>query len=65
MFKKQTLLVLFFGSLLCSQNSLAQQEPTFERISADLSLNHDAFFGFNPMMSLAYQFTETDAFTVY
>ncbi|MGY5847077.1 DUF6733 family protein [Salegentibacter sp. HM20] len=65
MFKKQTLLVFFFGSLLCSQNSLAQQEPPFERISADLSLNHDAFFGFNPMMSLAYQFTETDAFTVY
>ncbi|MBZ9728810.1 hypothetical protein LB467_03850 [Salegentibacter sp. JZCK2] len=64
MLKKQTILVLFFGALLWSQNSNAQQE-TIDKIGADLSLNHDAFFGFNPMMSLSYQFSDTDAFTVY
>lgn len=64
MVKKQTLLVLILGTFFWIQNSTAQQETT-DRIGADLSLNHDAFFGFNPMMSLSYQFTDTDAFTVY
>ncbi|WP_037315435.1 DUF6733 family protein [Salegentibacter sp. Hel_I_6] len=65
MLKKQTILVLFFGALLWSQNSTAQQDETIDKIGASLSLNHDAFFGFNPMMSLSYQFSETDAFTAY
>lgn len=64
MVKKHALLVLILGTFFWSQNSAAQQETT-DRIGADLSLNHDAFFGFNPMMSLSYQFTDTDAFTVY
>jgi hypothetical protein len=36
-----------------------------DKVSVGLSLNHDAFFGFNPMMTVGYQLSETDALTMY
>ncbi|MFS4417344.1 DUF6733 family protein [Maribacter sp. 2307ULW6-5] len=36
-----------------------------DKVSVGLSLNHDAFFGFNPMMTFGYAISDTDAFTAY
>lgn len=41
------------------------QEVDEDKIDVGLSLNHDAFFGFNPMMTFSYGLSETDAFTAY
>lgn len=46
-------------------SGFAQDKTTAEKISAGLSLNHDAFFGFNPMMTISYELSDTDAFTAY
>lgn len=43
----------------------AQDSADSEKLSVGLSLNHDAFFGFNPMMTFAYSLSETDALTAY
>lgn len=64
MLNKKAVLILFFASLFLGKFAHAQQEMS-DRVSASLNLNHDAFFGFNPMMSLGYNFTDTDAFTAY
>ncbi|WP_299012289.1 DUF6733 family protein [uncultured Polaribacter sp.] len=38
---------------------------TDDKLSIGLSLNQDAFFGFNPMMTGAYELSDTSAFTFY
>lgn len=43
----------------------AQEETLDDKLSVGLSLNHDAFFGFNPMMTFGYALSDTDAFTAY
>jgi hypothetical protein len=46
--------------------SFSQEDMTEEeKLSVGLSLNHDAFFGFNPMMTFGYALSETDAITAY
>lgn len=63
--------LLFHGTFAMLFANVAMQAQTTEKkdiedkISVNLSLNQDAFFGFNPAMSGAYAFTETDAFTFY
>ncbi len=59
--KKITLsLALVFGVLLTYA-----QETDDSKMSVGLKLNHDAFFGFAPMMSFGYSLSETSAFTAY
>ena len=41
------------------------QEKEEEKLSFTLSLNHDAFFGFNPMLSGAYILSDKAALTFY
>ncbi len=51
---------------LCLNSSLAQEkEEAEDKLSFTLSLNHDAFFGFNPMLSSAYALNEKTALTFY
>lgn len=58
--KRITILMLFIAV------SLSAQEKTLDdKISVGLSLNHDAFFGFNPMMTFGYALSDTDAITAY
>lgn len=59
--KNFTLLVFLLFSLI----SFAQDETEEDKISVGLNLNHDAFFGFNPMMTISYALSDTDAFTAY
>lgn len=54
--------VIFCLSLL-SFSTFAQESE--DKIDVGLSLNHDAFFGFNPMMTFSYALSDTDAFTAY
>lgn len=52
--------------LLISVSQLCAQDSTDDsKLSVGLSLNHDAFFGFNPMMTFSYSLSDTDAFTAY
>jgi hypothetical protein len=60
----QIIIAVIFGNLTM-QAQTAEKEAIEDKISIVLSLNHDAFFGFNPTMTGAYSFTETDAFTFY
>ena len=60
---KRLLLCLGLGVL--SMGVLAQEETDDDKISFGLSLNHDAFFGFNPMMTFGYSVSDTEAFTAY
>ncbi len=43
----------------------AQENTADEKVSVGLNLNHDAFFGFNPMMTFGYELSDTAAFTAY
>lgn len=43
----------------------SEDDDIDDKVSVGLSLNHDAFFGFNPMMTLGYELTETSALTFY
>lgn len=43
----------------------AQEKKEEEKLSFTLSLNHDAFFGFNPMLSGAYKLSDKAALTFY
>jgi hypothetical protein len=47
------------------QAQTAEKKDIDDKISLGLSLNHDAFFGFNPMMNGAYALSDSDAFTFY
>lgn len=58
--RKITILVALFLTV-----SLSAQENTDEKVSVGLSLNQDAFFGFNPMMTFSYALSDTDAITAY
>lgn len=57
---KLTFLIL---AILFAMNVKAQESE--EKVSAGLSLNHDAFFGFNPMMTFGYSLSDSDAITAY
>lgn len=46
-------------------NAQVDEPDTYDKVSAGLSLNLDAFFGFNPMMTLGYALSEKDALTFY
>lgn len=52
-------------ALLASMSFFAQESTPEDKISAGLSLNHDAFFGFNPMMTLSYDVSENGSITAY
>lgn len=58
--KNFTLLMLFMTVSL-----FAQEETLEDKLSVGLSLNHDAFFGFNPMMTFGYDLSDTAAITAY
>ena len=61
--KKITLMTLLFVGLI-SFPALAQEEAE-DKVSVGLNLNHDAFFGFNPMMTVGYKLENGDSFTAY
>ena len=65
MFIKKTKLSVLTGLLLCLFTINAQESDSEDKLSMGLSLNHDAFFGFNPMMTASYAISDTDAFTAY
>lgn len=48
-----------------SLNGQDDEQSTYDKVSAGLSLNHDAFFGFNPMMTISYDLSEASALTFY
>lgn len=52
---------LFFGVIGFTQ----AQSSDDDKVSLTMSLNHDAFFGFNPMAAGSYNFSEKTAFTFY
>lgn len=43
----------------------AQTEDKKDKLSVGISLNHDAFFGFNPMITAAYPINKKTDFTFY
>lgn len=57
-------LLLFCCSTLLSQ-PLPAQEKKEEKLSVSVALNHDAFFGFNPMLSASYPISKSADFTAY
>lgn len=59
--KRKFTLLLFIVSI----GVFAQETENDSKISAGLSLNHDAFFGFNPMMTLGYDVSENGTITAY
>ena len=67
MLKKRTFTAIALLGIICSgQITMAQNAPEAgDKVSVGLTLNHDAFFGFNPMMTFAYNFNDTDALTIY
>lgn len=58
-------LLLCLGLGILSTGAFAQEETADDKISFGLSLNHDAFFGFNPMMTFGYSVSDTQTFTAY
>ena len=56
-----TMSILFMSNCLFAQNDIT----TEDHISFGFNLNHDAFFGFNPMMTFGYELSDTDAITAY
>ncbi|WP_143744238.1 DUF6733 family protein [Polaribacter tangerinus] len=57
--KISTLLVLFLAI------NMSAQKDSEENLNIGLSLNHDAFFGFNPMMTLSFPTDKSGAITAY
>jgi len=63
--KRNKFLGLLMILCLC-QIGIAQDENTLDdKVDVGLSLNHDAFFGFNPMMAISYALSDSDALTFY
>jgi len=60
---KRFLLCLGLGVL--TLGAFAQDDSADDKFSAGLSLNHDMFFGFNPMMTFAYDVSDTGSLTAY
>ncbi|WP_298902914.1 DUF6733 family protein [uncultured Psychroserpens sp.] len=58
---------LFTISMFLITYSLIAQDDaaTDDKIDFGLNLNHDAFFGFNPMMTFGYTINENSAITAY
>lgn len=66
MLKTRNQIILFCALLAASFTGHSQEDTeTDDKVSAGLSLNHDAFFGFNPMMTISYSLSDTDALTAY
>lgn len=66
-FKKQQVqivIALIFSNFIVQAQTL-DKGTTDDKISLNLSLNHDAFFGFNPSMTASYALTEKDQLTFY
>lgn len=60
----QNFVALLLG-LLLSFNVIAQEEKEEDKLSIGLSLNHDAFFGFNPALTAAYSLDKKTSLTFY
>jgi hypothetical protein len=54
---------LFCLAFLTSQTAIAQKKE--DKLSISVALNHDAFFGFNPMLSASYPISKSADFTAY
>lgn len=67
MLKNSTITAIaLLGVITVGQKARAQSENELDdKVSVGLTLNHDAFFGFNPMMTFAYNLSNTDALTFY
>lgn len=66
MLKTRTTTVWLLSLLFFSFMAQAQEDDSSDdKVDIGLSLNHDAFFGFNPMMTVSYALTDTDALTFY
>ncbi len=62
---KKTVVLLAVLGVIAATDRVWAQEEIDDKVSVGLSLNHDAFFGFNPMMTVAYKLSDTDALTTY
>ncbi|WP_299520126.1 DUF6733 family protein [Winogradskyella sp.] len=51
--------------LLVAMGLFAQETTEEEKLSVGLSINHDAFFGLNPMMTFGYDVSEAGTITAY
>ena len=60
--KLNSIIAALFLSIVLISPSFSQSE---EKLSIGVSLNHDAFFGFNPMLTGAYEVNDKTAFTFY
>jgi len=58
-----TLSMLLLAMGLFAQET--QEMTDDEKLSLGLSINHDAFFGLNPMMTFGYALSDSDAITAY
>jgi hypothetical protein len=65
MLNKKTAVLLALTGIIATTNKVWAQEEVEDKVSVGLSLNHDAFFGFNPMMTIAYDLGNADALTFY
>jgi hypothetical protein len=66
MLKKRNLLVVVYGLFAFTFMGYAQDDTGLDdKVDVGLSLNHDAFFGFNPMMAISYALNDSDALTFY
>jgi hypothetical protein len=64
--KKTIKFVALATFLFMTTNAVvAQKADDSEKLSVSLSLNHDAFFGFNPSMALSYPINAKTDFTAY
>jgi hypothetical protein len=60
--KLNSFLAAILVSFLFVSNAFSQGQ---DKLSIGVSLNHDAFFGFNPMLTGAYEVNDKTAFTFY
>src|SRR6056297_3365806 len=63
--KKTTVLVALMGIIVSTSVRAQDENDLDDKVSVGLSLNQDAFFGFNPMMTIGYELSDTDALTMY
>jgi hypothetical protein len=58
-------IVLMAGTLVVASGVFAQTDDSGEKLSVGISLNHDAFFGFNPSITASYPINKKTDFTAY
>jgi hypothetical protein len=58
-------IVLMAGIAVLSLGVFAQTDDKTDKLSVGVSLNHDAFFGFNPMVTASYPLNKKADFTFY